>query len=141
MKKTIFFIILNVLVFQMTIEKGFGQNDSLNMACTDLMTAPFVSDGQQYRAFIAADETAEFRVTFYGGSTYRIAACTGNNNHNIVFTVYDKERNELFSSRDYNNTPYWDFQFQSGVDCIIEAQLINTKQEQGLAIISIGFIP
>jgi hypothetical protein len=141
MKKLIFTGIFSLFVVLLNIENVFGQNESLTDACKTFMTSPFVSDGQQYRAFISDEETAEFRVTFYGGSTYRIAACTGNNDNNIVFTVYDKERNELFSSRDYNNTPYWDFQFQTGVDCIIEAQLVNSKQNPGLAIISIGFIP
>jgi hypothetical protein len=141
MKKTIFICIFSIIVLQMNINKVFGQNDSLISACNTYMVSPFVSDGQQYRAFISEGETAEFRVTFYGGSTYRIIACSGNNDNNIVFTLYDKERNELFSSRDFNNTPYWDFQFLSGVDCIIEAQLLNSKQQPGLAVVSIGFIP
>jgi hypothetical protein len=141
MKKTIYLFILSLFVLQVNKNAVFGQNDTLTGACKTYIVSPFVSDGQQYRAFITGEETAEFRVTFYGGSTYRICACDGNNSNNIVFRVYDKERNELFSSRDYNNTPYWDFQFQAGVDCIIEAQLLNSQQKSGLAIISIGFIP
>ncbi|MBI3239236.1 MAG: hypothetical protein HYZ43_10415, partial [Flavobacteriia bacterium] len=36
----------------------------------------FVSDGQVYTAFLDR-EKAEFKTTFFGGSTYRIAATAG----------------------------------------------------------------
>ena len=41
------------------------------------MTASYIPDGQFYRALLNEDETAEFELTLYGGTTYRVAACTG----------------------------------------------------------------
>ena len=37
----------------------------------------FISDGQVYRAFLEEDQVAEFSMTFYGNSTYRISTSAG----------------------------------------------------------------
>jgi len=57
----------------------------------------------------------------------------------LIFSVYDSDRHLLFTNRDYENTPYWDFKFKSTVDCIIEAQLDNKIKNSGLAVMLIGF--
>ncbi|MCK5538495.1 MAG: hypothetical protein KAI79_16835 [Bacteroidales bacterium] len=114
------------------------ENVTLNL-CDKHIQMPFISDGQQYRALLNEDEVAEFRVTFYGGSMYRLVSCSGKKDGQLIFTLYDKERNVLFSSRDYQNSPYWDFKFKSTVDCIIETQLAPTAPSSGFAILQIGF--
>lgn len=97
-----------------------------------------MSDGQQYRALLTGDQVAEFRLFFYGGATYRIIAATEPKKNSAVFRLYDKKRNLLFSSADHKDATYWDFKFESTVDCIIEAQLPETKQS-GFVILLIGF--
>ncbi len=116
-----------------------AQEEVTTAVCDKYMNPPFVSDGQQYRALINAEEVAEFRATFYGGSIYRITACSGSQEGQLIFAIYDRERNELFSNRGYNNAPYWDFKFNSTVDCIIEAYLAPTAPPSGFAILQIGF--
>jgi hypothetical protein len=130
-----FFLLILIFVANQTI----AQEDVTLSLCDKHLSMPFVSDGQQYRALLNEEEVAEFRVTFYGGSTYRIVSCSGKKEGQLIFTLYDKERNVLFSNRDYNNSPYWDFQFKSTVDCIIEAQLAPTAPGSGFAILQIGF--
>lgn len=122
---------------------GFSFNTMAQMnttmdICTKHIVPPFISDGQQYKALLTGEEIAEFRATFYGGSTYRITACSGQSEGNIVFSLYDKERNLLFSNRDYENSPYWDFRFTATIDCIIEAELVG-GQTSGFAFMLIGF--
>jgi len=117
-----------------------AQCDTIANACARHLTAQFISDGQQYRALLLnPEETAEFHATFYGGTTYRIAACSGLSDGNLVFTVYDSERNPLFTNADYKNAPYWDFKIVSTLDCIIEARLKGENQGSGCAVILIGF--
>ena len=84
-------------------------------------------------------EVAEFHVTFYGGSTYRIAACSGLSDGNLIFSVYDKDRNLLFTNSDYSNSSHWDFKINSTVDCIIEAHLNPDQLASGCAVLLIAF--
>lgn len=116
-----------------------AQADEIMDNCTKHLQPPFISDGQQYKALLNGDETAEFHATFYEGATYRIAGCSGISDGNLIFRVYDSKRNLLFSNSDYENTPYWDFKFNTTIDCIIEAQLDNRDQSSGFAIMLIGF--
>lgn len=101
----------------------------------------FISDGQVYRTFLDEDQSAEFEVTLYGGSTYRVAASAGSAENYLIFEIYDKspERNLLFSNMDYNNAPYWDFEVGSTIDCYVEARLDMNKKLSGCGILMIGF--
>ena len=119
-----------------------AQCDSMAIKCAARNMDPsYISDGQQYRALLVnADETAEFHTTFYSGTTYRIAACSGMTDGNLVFSVYDSQHNLIFSNSNYQNAPYWDFKVKSTLDCIIDAQLNpTTNSGSGCAVILIGF--
>lgn len=128
-----------VAAFLSVSSLSWAQADTLLNFCAQHLPAPYISDGQQYRTPLAQDETAEFNMTFYGGSTYRVAACSGLSDGNLLFTLYDKDHNEIFASADHKNTPFWDFKFESTVDCIIEAKLDPLAKESGIAILLIGF--
>jgi hypothetical protein len=117
----------------------FAQADRTLELCDNHIVPPFVSDGQEYRALLKGDELAEFNVTFYGGSTYRIVACSGNSEGNLIFSLYDREKNLLFTNRDYQNTPYWDFEIKNTVNIVIEAELKDKENSSGFAFLQIGF--
>lgn len=129
---------LIVLFFVLQIS-GFSQADKTIQLCDSHINPPFVSDGQEYRALLNGDEIAEFNVTFYGGSTYRIVACSGTEEGNLIFTLYDRDKNLLFSNRDYQNAPYWDFKIKNTVNLVIEAELNNQEGNSGFAFLQIGF--
>jgi len=129
-------IVLTIIVIPDTSK---AQADTIINLCTQYLNPPYISDGQQYKALLTGDEIAEFHTTFYGGSTYRIVGCSGLSEGNLVFKVYDKERNLLFNNGDYENSPYWDFKFRSTIDCIIEAELDSKNLSSGFAIMLIGF--
>jgi len=136
MKKQLYRILaLTILI--LSVGKVNAQMDSVVSVCEQYMSSEFVSDGQQYMALISDDQTAEFDILFYGNNTYRVVACSGVEN-SLVFTMYDKDRNVLFSSEDYKNTPYWDFKFENTTKCYIEAKLV-AEQKSGFAILLIGF--
>ncbi len=139
MKNTIyiFLFILSVIIFSQNKIKA--QTDEVTNLCEKHLPAPYVSDGQQYMALVTEDEVAEFDVLFYGGATYRIVACSGQSDGNLIFTLYDKERNEIFTSSDYKNTAYWDFKFENTMSCYIEAKLVPGETMSGFAILLIGF--
>lgn len=111
----------------------------LNTAKDKAMNRIFISDGQVYRTFLNDDEASEFESTFYGGSTYRIATSAGIEDNYIIFEVYDKERNLLFSNEDYEYAPYWDFSVENSLNCTIEVKLDVDKKVSGCASVMIGF--
>jgi hypothetical protein len=118
-----------------------AQCDSIANMCSKHIISSFVSDGQQYRSLLLnSEEYAEFHTTFFGETIYRIAACSGRSDGNLIFNIYDEERRLLFTNRDQRNAPYWDFKVKSTVETIIEAQLdVNRNPGSGCAVILIGF--
>ncbi len=117
-----------------------AQCDTIANLCAKHIIASFISDGQQYRALLLnPEETAEFKTTFFGETVYRIAACSGLSDGNLVFSIYDQERNILFTNKDYKNAPYWDFKVKSTIEVTIEAKLDPSNNGSGCAVLLIGF--
>ncbi len=141
MKKGILKLVLIAGGFLMVTAASAQVNDTVANACARHLENQFISDGQQYRALLMnTDETAEFHTTLFGGSIYRIAACSGLSDGNLVFSVYDTERHLLYTNKDYKNASYWDFKINNTLDCVIEAKLNGEGgQSSGRAVILIGF--
>ena len=133
--------LLPVLALLFATHSGHAQDICGDIAdrCEEHITAAYIPDGQFYRALLNEDETAEFELTLYGGTTYRVAACTGQTDGALVFSVYDGERNLLFTNADYSNAPYWDFVVSNTMNCTIEAQLDPNRAESGCSVLVIGF--
>ena len=120
---------------------SFGQCDSIANLCSKHIISQFISDGQSYRSLLLnSEETAEFHTTFFGETTYRLAACSGKTDGNLIFNIYDQERHLLFTNKNHANAPFWDFKVKSTLECTIEAQLdANKNSGSGCAVILIGF--
>jgi len=116
-----------------------AQCDSTASYAQEFMDDNFISDGQSYRALIFDDQLAEFETTFFGKSKYRIAAYTGMEEEQLIFSLYDEENNLLYSNEKHQNSPYWDFEVESTLNVRLEARLDKTKQSSGCAVILIGF--
>ena len=138
MKKVLVLLAFFVLA---TSGKVSAQCDSIANLCSRHIISSFISDGQQYRSLLLnSEEYAEFHTTFFGETTYRIAACSGTSDGNLIFNIYDENRNLLFSNRDQKNAPYWDFKVKSTLETIVEAQLDASRNPgSGCAVILIGF--
>lgn len=139
MKK--FILALSFLTMGTCINETKAQCDTIASMCSKHIISTFISDGQQYRSLLLnSEEYAEFHTTFFGETTYRIAACSGTSDGNLIFNIYDQDRHLLFSNRYQKNAPYWDFKVKSTVETIIEAQLdVNKNPGSGCAVILIGF--
>lgn len=107
--------------------------------CEKHISEAYIPDGQFYRALLQGDDLAEFGLTLFGGTTYRVAACSGDSDGLLVFNVYDKERNLLFSNSAHGNAPYWDLAVANTIDVTIEASLDASKAGSGCAVMLIGF--
>lgn len=143
MKKGILKLVLVIAGFVMVNSASAQMVDTVASICAKHFGDQFISDGQQYRALLMnTEETAEFHVTLYGGTLYRIAACSGLKDGNLVFSVFDTDAKEnlLFTNQDHKNAPYWDFKVTSTLDCVIKAKLDTEGQlSSGRAVVLIGF--
>ena len=132
--------LLSVIASVFYSQQTQAQCDLVSKDCLKNLGNNYVSDGQNYKALVTTEDVAEFNATFYGGSTYRLTACTAGEDGSVIFMVYDKQRNLLFSNADQKFAPYWDFKFKSTMDCVIEAKLNPTKSAtSGCAVLLIGF--
>lgn len=128
---TIFLVFLSfVAISQCKTEKEL---------CTSLLTSDYISDGQTYKAMLFGDQVAQFDVTFFEKSTYRITGASGDEKGNLIFTVYDTQGKELFNNVDQMNAPYWDFVMEASMDITIEAKLDQKHTDSGCVALLIGF--
>lgn len=134
LKKTLF-----TLFFGLGMFFAQAQCEMVADECASHFGDSYISDGQLYRALLYNDQVAEFESTLFGGNTYRISACSGEESGNLIFRIFDQEKNLLFTNADYSNAPYWDFVIESTMNCTIEAQLDNNHQQSGCAVLLIGF--
>lgn len=132
-------IILFTFLALLAQEKSNAQCDTIANACQNFITQNYISDGQVYRSLLSGDDVAEFQTTLFGGNTYRIAACSGVSDSNLIFRLSDQERNLLFSNTDYNKDAYWDFYVENTMSVTIEVLLDNTRKDSGCAVVVIGF--
>lgn len=133
--KQLFLLVFALFTFG-TIQ---AQCDITADVCQKHITDDFLSDGQHYRALLLTDQVAEFNATLYGGTTYRLSGCSGTQDGNLLFRVFDKERNLIFRNVEYQNAPYWDFKVESTMDVIVEAELDPIAGGSGCAVMLVGF--
>ena len=115
-----------------------SQEDVLFTSCLNQLKSPFIASGQPFKAFLTGDEVAEFHTTFFAGSMYRVVT-SSHKEGTILFSIYDKERNLLFSNENYDSSSYWDFKIEGSVECIVEARLDTEKTTSGIALMMVGF--
>jgi hypothetical protein len=107
--------------------------------CADFLNSGFVSDGQEYKAKLDENNKSTFYTTFYGGSQYRIIACSNIKDYPLILSVYDTEKNLLFCNKNYDHTPFWNFTFTSTIDCIIEMEFNTETLLKDEVMLLIGF--
>jgi len=137
--KQVLFIALSLLSIS-----AFAQQNCENIVkeCEALLSKDsnidFVSDGQVYTVFLDR-EKAEFKTTFYGGTTYRLAASAGSDDDYVIYTIRDPEGQILFSNKHYKNAPFWDFKIHETLPVTIEAELDPDMKNTGCVVMMIGF--
>lgn len=141
MKKSFLLCGLLFSILSICSNRSLAQCDTIATVCSQNFTNEYLSDGQEYRALLIEDQTAEFHLTLYGGSIYRFGACSGLSNGNLLFRLYDEERNEIFSNKEHELAPYWDFKVTSTLDVIVEANLNEEELSSGCAVLLVGFKP
>lgn len=130
-------IMFTLLLF--AVNDSYTQTDKENLSeCEKWLVPPFISDGQNYLFEIDNEQKGNLRKTFFGGTTYRIIICS-ENREKATFSMYDTEKNLLFTNQNHNNAGHWDFRFESTIDCIIEVKSNTEKTGKSKVKLLIGF--
>jgi len=132
-------IYIVLLIIVSTAFTSMDQDNTLMKECSKYLHSPFVSDGQEYKAELNSGESAEFHTTFYSGNHYRIAGVSNQDESQLIFSVFDHENRLLFTNKKYDTTPYWDFEFESTLNCSIKVQYISKKKKAASILLLIGF--
>jgi len=130
-----------ILLFFLSGKQVSAQVEQLQNICSLYFSPEYISDGQEYFAQLKPDLKVEFRTTFFGENTYRIVACTNLRKGELIYSVYDTEKNLLFSNLNYELSPYWDFRFSSTITCIIQVDVRSSKFQPGYVMLLIGYKP
>ncbi len=139
--KRFFLYIILASALSFTAKPALSQVEQLQNICSLYFSPEYISDGQEYFASLKPDQKVEFRTTFYGENTYRIVACTNLKKGDLVFTVFDTEKNQLFTNASYNYSQDWDFKFSSTITCIIQVDVKNIKFSPGFVMLLVGYKP
>lgn len=131
--------LLPIIAFVLFAFTSNAQCDSIAVSCEKHIHDRYISDGQSYRALLSGSDVAEFQTTLFGGNTYRIAACSGAGDSNLIFRLLDQDKNILFTNKEFSNAPYWDFVIENTMVVTIESSLDETRSSSGCAVIVIGF--
>jgi hypothetical protein len=104
----------------------------------------YVHDGNYHAAILKEGEEAELYKTFYSDMDYRVAICGEESIPGIEFTVLDANKNVLFSNKDKDLAPTWDFHLQSSqqLKIVIKVNSVSRSGEipaQGCVAIMFGF--
>jgi hypothetical protein len=141
MKKYIIILIGTILLVFLFTGKANSQVSQLQHICSLYFSPEYITDGQEYFAQLNPDQKVEFKTTFFSENTYRIVACTNLKRSDVIFSVYDTEKNLLFTNASYNYSPYWDFRFASTVTCVIQVDVRSQKFTPGYVMLLIGYKP
>ncbi len=128
-------IIFIIFVTSMMISSNAQDN---NFNCGQYLTPGFVPFENSLIMEIKEDEMATFHISFYDEFVYRVIACTDINS-DLEFSLYDTEKHLLFSNRDYNYSQYWDFIFNSTLDCTIQVKPVDEEKSNATIKLLIGY--
>jgi len=136
MKKILLLFIL--IIF--TKMFGYGQMDKTESDIRSYFSTNYISDGQIYRVMLNQDETGEFQATFFSNIRYRLAfKSTLDGNNKVIYRLLDSDRNVIFSNNNFDNSPYWDFQFSNTMHCIIEVEIAPGNNTSAIVLMMIGY--
>jgi hypothetical protein len=87
--------------------KAFAKKDCLPRL------SPFTHDGNYHAAVLVEGEEAELYKTFYSDMEYRLAIVGESKLPNIEFTIFDEDKNVIYSNKNFNYAKTWDFKLES----------------------------
>ncbi|HKK42574.1 MAG TPA: hypothetical protein VJ963_09215 [Bacteroidales bacterium] len=104
----------------------------------------YTHDGNYHAAVLVEGEEAELYKTFYSDMEYRVAVSGEEDLPKVEFKVLDADKNVLYSNKDNDYSPTWDFKLESSQQLKIVVKVLTSDQaeatpESGCVSIMFGF--
>jgi len=135
MKSNYFLIIFFCISFSFAAN---AQNKNQISICETFFNESYISDGQYNNTIIKKGESKSINITLLGGNTYRIAVC-GEKSKKIHYTLKDQKGNILFSNKEFEYAPYWDFEIKQTLECNLIMYNDDTTISNDKTILIIGY--
>jgi hypothetical protein len=118
--------------------KAFAKKDCLPKL------APYTHDGNYHAAVLVEGEEAELYKTFYSDMEYRLAIVGESKLPNVEFTIYDENRNVIYSNKNNNYAKTFDFKLESSKQLKLVVKVVSSAKPgdlpaSGCVAIMFGF--
>jgi hypothetical protein len=127
-------VILFFMIFG-SLAQVFGQTSS---ACYNKEMNGFIKDGQDYSLILEDSKTGKIYLSFFEGFQYRLVICS-TNTKKFKISLFDIEKNLLYSTTCDNYIKNIDLKFKSNIACIAEVSIDNNPSVNPVFTIAIGF--
>ncbi len=129
------FLFLSVIVFFTLgpINASKAQCKSFTKKNCLSQLSPFVYNGQLNSAVLTQGDVADLMLTFYPDQDYRVFVCYDKALGNIEFRLYDSNKSLIYSNKDNDYLPYWDFSSSETMQLILRV-IIPGKTEDQIAV-------
>jgi len=106
--------------------------------------SPYIHDGNYHAAVLVEGEEAELYKTFYSDMEYRVAIVGEDKLPAIEFRVLDANKNVLYTNKDKDYAPTWDFKLESSqqLKLVVKVSSFNKPGDtpaNGCVAIMFGF--
>lgn len=138
LKLLLLFLVLNAPVLL------FGQCKSFSKKNCIPSLLPYNHNGQLNNITLMPGESAELLMTFYSGQDYRLMVCGHPILGEINFKVSDKDKKEIYNSKNAKSSSIWDFKVASTQQLILEIEVPESESktkimEIGCVSVLVGF--
>jgi hypothetical protein len=120
-------IIIILALLHTTIVSGQCK-EFAKKSCKPLLK-PYWHDGNYNVAVLSEGEKAELYKTFYTGQEYRIAICAEKSLVGVEFVIKNENREVLYSNRDNDFSPTWDFSIDGTQQIIISIKVLEDNDD------------
>lgn len=137
-----------LIVFIGLSNLSFGQCTSFTKKQGFPALEPFTHNGQLTSTKFMPGDDAEIEMTFNEGNDYRVLVLFQEVLGNVTFSIKDKTGKVLFSSKEGDTKPFWDFRVNSTQQLIVHVlvpkmddKTSNKILPQGCVSVLVGFKP
>ena len=144
MKSSVLLKLFALIILVSIHFSGYGQCKGFTKNKCIPVLAPFIHNGQMNSTTLLAGEKAELQMIFYSGQDYRLMVCAQPILGDVSFRLMDKNKKEVFNSKDQDYVQFWDFNVVSTQQFFIEVDVpASTSKtqlvENGCVSILVGF--
>lgn len=106
--------------------------------------SPYIYNGQLNSAVLTQGDVADLMLTFYPDQDYRVFVCCNDALGDVEFHLYDSNKNLIYTNKDNNYLPYWDFSSSETMQLVLRVIIPKKSEDQisvnsGCVSILVGF--